>query len=948
MTPERFQQIERLVSLAQERQPLERARFLDEACAGDEQLRERVEALLRAHEQLGDFLAQPPPEIIAEVLAVEETQTAEPTLTAGHLGDVSAPTSAAPLIFNERYITEGELGRGGMGRVYVARDTKLGRTVAVKLLAHHLVSNEAAKARFVREARAASALDHPNIATVHDICEQNGELFIVMALYDGETLRRRLEKGRLAVDEAVGILRQVLLGLEAAHGAGIVHRDIKPANILVTSKGTVKILDFGLAKLVSNSQAQTMTEAGQAMGTVLYMSPEQLRGQAVDSRSDLWSFGVLAYELLAGSSPFQTDSSAATAARILNDEPPSLATVPGIPDWLAELVAQLLKKNPFERPESASAVLRRFEDGNPASARRSRLAQWRTPLVVAAGLLLATAAWWVLRTKISTQNADTERSIAVLPFASLSTGEENAYFAQGFHDELMRQMGRIGDLRVISRTSVMQYKEGARNSREIADALGVSSIVEGSVQRAGNRVRVEARLIDARNDRQVWADRYDRDVTDIFTIQTAMAEEIAGSLHARLSAAQKVQIERKPTQSAEAYDLYLRALEYQNRPENLPINLAIAEQMYQKAVEVDPSFALARARLARMKMGTWYMVAGTSDRVAEDAREEAEQSLRLQPNLPEGHLALALYYYRSQRDYDRALKELEIAGSGVPAEALRYMGQILRDQGRFDEAIRTQQEAVHFDPRSPITLGGLAGSLMWTRRYAEADQVINRALTIAPDLLSAAMMKAFLHEAWQGDTTLAKEVLREARGRLDPRGAVGEQARIIQLLRHNPREGVSLLDSIEAEEIVTGGAVFPKVFLYAVAHEALGDADRARKEYETALPLLAAEVEKNPRHGAREVLGRAYAGLGRKEDALREVRRAVEILPISKDATAANIEIERAAVEARVGETDAAIEHIRHLLSIPCLLSPGLLRIDPQWAPLRGDPRFRKLAELAE
>src|SRR5215510_7409048 len=566
MTPERFQQIERLVSLAQERQPHERARFLDEACAGDEQLRERVEALLRAHEQLGDFLAQPPPEIIAEVLAVEESQTAEPTLTAGHLGDVSAPTSAAPLIFNERYITEGELGRGGMGRVYVARDTKLGRTVAVKLLAHHLVSNEAAKARFIREARAASALDHPNIANVHDICEQNGELFIVMALYDGETLRRRLEKGRLAVDEAVGILRQVLLGLEAAHGAGIVHRDIKPANILVTSKGTVKILDFGLAKLVSDSQAQTMTETGQAMGTVLYMSPEQLRGEAVDSRSDLWSLGVVAYELLAGASPFQTDSSGATAARILNDEPPSLATVPGIPDWLAELVAQLLKTNPLERPESANAVLRRFEDGNPASARRSRLAQWRTPLVVAAGLLLATAAWWVLRTKISTQNADTERSIAVLPFASLSTGEENAYFAQGFHDELMRQLGKIGDLQVISRTSVLQYKTGARNLREIAEALGVSSIVEGTVQRAGNRVRVDVKLIDARRDRQMWADHYDRDLTDVFGVQTAVAEEIARTLQARISPAQKAQIERKPTESAAAYDLYLRALEYSNRP----------------------------------------------------------------------------------------------------------------------------------------------------------------------------------------------------------------------------------------------------------------------------------------------------------------------------------------------------------------------------------------------
>src|SRR5215469_8238424 len=264
------------------------------------------------------------------------------------------------------YRLEERLGAGGMGVLYRATDLKLGRTVAIKLLARHLVSDEAAKARFVREARAASALDHPNIATIHEIGEENGELFIAMSLYEGETLKQRLEKGRVAVDETLNILRQVLLGLEAAHSAGIVHRDIKPANILVTSKGTVKILDFGLAKLISDSQAQTMAAMGQAMGTLLYMSPEQLRGEAVDARSDLWSLGVLTYELLAGTSPFRTDSNAATVSRILNDEPASLAAVPGVPDWLAELVSQLLRKNPAARPQTASEGLKRL-DGNLAS-----------------------------------------------------------------------------------------------------------------------------------------------------------------------------------------------------------------------------------------------------------------------------------------------------------------------------------------------------------------------------------------------------------------------------------------------------------------------------------------------------------------------------------------------------------------------------------------------------
>jgi TolB-like protein/Tfp pilus assembly protein PilF len=542
-------------------------------------------------------------------------------------------------------------------------------------------------------------------------------------------------------------------------------------------------------------------------------------------------------------------------------------------------------------------------------------------------------------------------SIAVLPFASLSTGEENAYFAQGFHDELLRQMGRIGDLRVISRMSVMQYKEGARNPREISDALGVSSIVEGSVQRAGNRVRVEARLIDARDDRQTWGDRYDRDVTDIFAIQTALAEEIAGALHARLSLAQKSQLERKPTQSAEAYDLYLRGLEYHNRPGFQPDNLRIAERFYGQAIQADPSFALARARLAYVRMNTYWLVAGTPYGVVEEAREEAEQSLRLQPDLPEGHLALGVYYYQGRRDYEQALKHLEIARSGVAADAVETIGYVLRRQGRFDDAIRYQQEAVRLDPRSPDLRWELAGSFNSTRRYEEADRMLDAALTIAPDFAAASMSKAFVQEAWKGESTLAKKLLGEVRGPLDRRGRVGRQAGVVYLLWANPREALPFLDSVDSDSIRGGPDVYPKAFLYAIAHEALGDADQARKKYETALPLLTAEVERSPQDirttYQRSLLARAYAGLGRKEDALREARRAVELLPISKDALiGAAIEIERAAVEARVGETDAAIEHIRYLLSIPCALSPALLRIDPRWGPLRNDPRFRKLAQL--
>ncbi len=854
----------------------------------------------------------------------------------------------------EHYRLEERLGAGGMGLLYRATDLTLKRAVAVKLLARHLVSDEMAKARFIQEARAASALDHPNIATVYDIGEEEDELFIVMALYDGETLKQRLEKGRLPVDEALAILRQVVLGLDAAHLAGIVHRDVKPANILKTSTGTVKILDFGVAKLLAESQAQ-LTQAGQAMGTVLYMSPEQLGGKPVDARSDLWSVGVLAYEVLAGVSPFQTESSAATAARILHEEPSSLTAVPGLPDWLALLVSQLLRKNPAERPQSASEVLRRLE--HPDSASRTeppqvlshasrRRVRWWTALGLAAGLLLATAVGWALRTRISEQPADPDRSIAVLPFASLSSGEENAYLAEGFHDELLRQIGKIGDLRVISRTSVLQYKAGARNLKEIAEALGVSSIVEGSVQRAGNRVRVAATLIDARNDRQLWGDRYDADATDVFGIQASVAEEIARALRARLSPAQKEQLTRKPTQSAQAYDLYLRALEYANRPGYDSDNLGFAERLCRQAIQTDPSFALARARLARVRMLTHYFVPGTPDSAAEEARGEAEESLRLQPDLPDGHLALGLYHYWRHRDYDRALKELETARAGLPGEVLPYIGAIARRQGKFDEAIRNEQKAVELDPRSPNTLLELALSLGQTRRYQEADQVFDRVLTIAPDYLAVSIYKAHLHELWKGETELAQEVLRAARARLTSQGEWSPS--LVKLMMLHPREALPVLDSLESEWIVAYRGLYPRAFFYAVAHEALGEAARARKEYEAAVPLLEAEIKKSPnRIYERTVLASAYAGLGRKEDALREARRAVELLPISKDAYfGADVEISRAAVEARVGEKDAAIERIRYLLSIPCELSPALLRIDPIWAPLRDDPRFRKLAEL--
>src|SRR5262245_52977971 len=573
-----------------------------------------------------------------------------------------------------------------MGVLYRATDLKLGRAVAIKLLARHLVSDETAKARFVREARAASALDHPNIATIYEIGEEGGELFIAMALYEGETLKQRLEKGRLGVQEALELLRQVALGLEAAHRAGIVHRDIKPANVLVTSGGTVKILDFGVAKLVSDSQAQTMTQAGQAMGTMLYMSPEQLRGESVDARNDLWSLGVLAYEVLAGVSPFQADSNAATAMRILNDEPPSLAAVPGIPDWLGQLVSQLLRKHPAERPQTASEVLRRLGGGEPARSfpvqqlpsvegsgsmagpltstptgvqpkpaglsgwfaelKRRRVfralvaygiasfavlqiiepimhgAHWpeivlsyvvaglaagfpivitlawvfdvrggrieRTApvsagtglrgvqlalLLIAIGVVAAAPGiiWYFLVRGISKPAASSAPppeqstpSIAILPFADMSPGKDQEYFADGIAEEILNTLSQLDKLHVAGRTSSFSFKGKNEDLRSIGQKLNVAHVLEGSVRTAGNRVRITAQLVKVADGFHLWSQSYDRDLADIFAVQEEIARAVVGALQVRLLAGQSPSTKGHSTGDLEAYRLYLLGRQHQN------------------------------------------------------------------------------------------------------------------------------------------------------------------------------------------------------------------------------------------------------------------------------------------------------------------------------------------------------------------------------------------------
>ena len=569
-------------------------------------------------------------------------------------------------------------------------------------------------------------------------------------------------------------------------------------------------------------------------------------------------------------------------------------------------------------------------------------------LLVAVGSVAAAPglAWFFFahRTRAGHRAGEANRrSIAVLPFASLSAGDENRYFADAIHIELLGQLAKVSDLKVISRTSVLQYRDAARNLRDIGAALGVSTVLEGSVQRAGSRVRIQAQLIDAASDRQIWADRYDRELTDLFLIQTAVAEEIAKALDARLSPAERSQIARQPTANAAAYDLYLRAQEYAQRPLPSPDEVENAEKLYRRAIELDPAFALAHARLARLQSLIYrYRHDHTEGRIA-DASKEAQLALSLQPDLAEAHEALGLVHH-GRRDFAPALVEFEIARKGIP-EVAAWISDVQQRRARFDDALRTQEQAMALAPRSLNPLGYYFWTLVLLRRYEKAESLLERVSSFDPENRIISAWKALLAMFSKGDARPAKALLREVGAQKKPLSWVNPA--LITLLQLNPAEAIAALHVLP-DPLAEPGRFLPKSLLSAIAYDAIGDLEHARAGYDAARIELEAE---HPDRPGEEVLrcrlGRAYAGLGRKKDALRECGLAVESQPVTSDAVDGPALLEQlAAIQARVGEPDAAIAILAKLMAMPASISAPLLRIDPKWAPLRSDPRFRQLAGL--
>ena len=595
-----------------------------------------------------------------------------------------------------------KIGEGGMGIVYAATDTKLERKVALKFLPPHLTRDPEARERFIREARAVSALDHPNICVVHEIEETlDGQTFIVMACYDGETLKQRIGRGPLETGDAINLALQIASGLAKAHSEGIVHRDIKPANLMITSEGILKIMDFGLAKLAGQTD---LTQVGSTMGTVAYMSPEQARGSEVDARSDIWALGVVLYEMLTSGLPFRGESYQVMLNSVLNDQPKSLAIArPELPFDLQAVVARALDKDPEQRYKDAAGIIRALENVKCALAVGSESAA-----------------------------SPPTSSVAVLPLTNLSADPEQEYFCDGLTEEIINALAHVDSLRVVARTSSFTFKDKHVDIREIGRKLGVGAIVEGSVRKAGNRLRITAQLVNVGDGYHLWSEKYDRDAEDVFAIQDDVALAIVDNLKVKLLGGERHQVVKRYTRSPEAHSLYLKGRYFLNQRTGATLRKSI--ECFREAIEKDPMYAKAFAGLADAYLNLTDLYCMAPMEAYPKAKEAALRACEIDNSLSEAHTSLAFLQMKLDLDWEGAEKSFRRAIDLNPgyAQAHHWYGLWHMFHKQFDRAISKIMTALDLDPLSLIINRDIGQIYLFSGRYDAAIDALERTLDIDP------------------------------------------------------------------------------------------------------------------------------------------------------------------------------------------------------------------------
>ncbi len=859
-----------------------------------------------------------------------------------------------------------EIGRGGMGVIYRARQQHSRRIVAVKRILAHQVNSHETLVRFRREAEAVASLDHPNILPIYEVSEsEEGLPFFSMKYATGGSLRAAAPTLRTTPRECVRVMAKVARGIAYAHGKGVLHRDLQPGNILLDGDGKPMVSDFGLAKWLD--QNSDLTRTLETLGTPGYIAPEQAECAATDltSAADIYSLGAILFYLLSGRPPFVGPNVLSVIHQAAATPAPRLRSlVPSLDRDLETIVARCLEPDPNARYQSSGALaedLERWLRHEPIRARRvgvftrgGKLVRRNpTSTVLAASLVALAAAVGVMLWKTGSPRP-MPAGIAVLPFENLSADPENAFFTDGVQDEILNDLAKIADLKVISRTSVMQYKSGVkRNLRQIANELGVAHVLEGSVQRAANRVRVTAQLIDARTDTHLWVERYDRPLDDVFAIQSDIAKAIAGQLQAKLSPAEKSAIEQPPTTNLIAYDRYLRAKKLGAvQTARVPRETREVTRLLDQAVAYDPTFLLAYCELAKAHAYAYHLgVDRTPARVAL-AKAARDAALRLGADRGEPHLAAADVAFHCDLDYETALSEVAFAQRRLPNDASVFAlpAYIHRRQGRWDNCARDLERAVQLDPRNVWLLQDAAQTYQFERRYPEAAAAWDRTLAVAPGDPNTRVWRTLVDLDSRADMRPTQDVIQRIVTE-DPSAvdAIAEHWLFLALCRRDAAEMARALASLPPEGIVRRDLRMPRSFCEGLAARARNDATGAQAAFAAARVEMEKIVREQPDYAqALCVLGMSDAALGRMEDALREGRRAVELLPVTKDALAGAVVLANLAIiYAWTGEKDLALEHLATAIRLPSsnFLSYGQLKLHPFWDPLRGDPRFETLLE---
>ena len=872
-----------------------------------------------------------------------------------------------------------KLGEGGMGAVYRAEDTKLGRDVAIKVLPEEFTAHAERLARFEREARVLASINHPNIVTIHSVEHAGGTHFLVMELVEGQALNELIPPLGMALERFFSLAIPLADALAAAHGRGITHRDLKPANVMVGADGRVKLLDLGLAKLLEPARGpeaktalltEPITEEGKIVGTVAYMSPEQAEGRAVDARSDIFSLGIMLYEMTTGQRPFRGETNLSLLTSILRDSPRPVGEIKvELPRHLGRIIQHCLEKDPERRYQAAKDVrnelegLKREVDSGqvsssavPVAAPGPSLARkisrkWVGP-AVAIALLAALAGYWLVGQRSGEEEAPAvsqpvvtpaepgRQMVVVFPFENLGAAEDE-YFATGMSEELMSRLTRVAGLGVISRSTANSYDRSGKTMQQIGEDLGVDYVVEGTVRwaKAGesSRVRITPQLISVADDTAVWGDTYDRVIEDIFDMQSEIASEIIDELGVTLADSELQAVGGRPTDNLEAYQLFLQSRSAGGGGDTDPI--AILERV----VALDPDFVQAWARLSQAHSFQYHI---GNDRSAERARlgqEAAERSLRLDPESPEAHMALGYYHYWVHKEYAAAKREFARALERAPnnVEVILAQAFVARRQGDWKGAVAGLEKAAELDPGSDDPPGLLVEFALYMRDYDEVFRMYEETRWPPGDNWVLRLNVAWAY-ALVGRLDEARDM---AAGITSDQTWVRYVRAEIELLAGEYDAGLEILSGRHTEMYNWEILRYPLGLVEATLLDAEGERTAARLRWEGVAAQLDGLLAASPDDpGLLAPLGVTRVALGQAEEGLDLATRATDLYPISRDTvTGLDIEFMLAWAAALAGEHEVSLESLDRVLSVPAVYSLAALELDPRFAKTREQPGWKEL-----